>query len=123
MRCGLTQLEHAEGQILLFLTHTAHQLFWRRVRVGWLAYCASDFQMRHVDLVDLVKEQADSSGQWKALPKFPREAGKPWATIWPGPEHIIFGHHARRRLQVKHKLAAEPYVEQPLSSKDCSNGS
>lgn len=37
---------------------------------------------------------------WTALPKFPRNAGEPWAQAWPGPRHVIFGHHARRRLQV-----------------------
>ena len=58
--------------------------------------------MRHVDLVDPPSSSGSSpeSQQWKALPKFPREAGKPWATVWPGPSHVIFGHHARRRLQV-----------------------
>ena len=71
--------------------------------------------MRHVDLVDPVTEQAGSSGQWKALPKFPREAGKPWATVWPGPEHIIFGHHARRRLQVKHNGEAQAGSQAPAT--------
>ena len=37
---------------------------------------------------------------YEALPKFPRAAGQPWANIYAGPEHVIFGHHARRRLQV-----------------------
>ena len=37
---------------------------------------------------------------YEALPKFPRSAGQPWANIYAGPEHVIFGHHARRRLQV-----------------------
>ena len=48
-------------------------------------------QMRHVGRV--------GSG-YEALPKFPRSAGQPWANIYAGPEHVIFGHHARRRLQV-----------------------
>jgi hypothetical protein len=58
--------------------------------------------MRHVDLVNppVVGDAPPPPKKWKALPKFPREAGHPWATVWPGPDHVIFGHHARRRLQV-----------------------
>ena len=48
-------------------------------------------QLRHVDKED---------GKWKALPKLPRDAGQPWAHVYTGPKHVVFGHHARRRLQV-----------------------
>lgn len=51
-------------------------------------------QMRHV-------EATGSANRYKALPKFPRNAGQPWANIYNGPMHVIFGHHARRRLQVR----------------------
>ncbi|XP_066936307.1 bis(5'-nucleosyl)-tetraphosphatase PrpE [asymmetrical]-like [Clytia hemisphaerica] len=27
------------------------------------------------------------------------DQGKPWASLWPGPEHIYFGHDARRKFQ------------------------
>ena len=50
-------------------------------------------QMRHVG-------QACSGEGLEALPKFPRSAGEPWATVYEGPQQVIFGHHARRRLQV-----------------------
>lgn len=28
------------------------------------------------------------------------DAGAPWASLWPGPEHVVFGHDALRGLQL-----------------------
>ena len=56
---------------------------------------ALPLQLRHVD--------REGEG-WKALPKLPRDAGQPWAQVYSGPKHVVFGHHARRRLQVR------PYI-------------
>lgn len=39
--------------------------------------------------------------KWVGLVKPAADGGsKPWASIWPGPEQIIFGHDANRKLQL-----------------------
>lgn len=54
-------------------------------------------QMRHVEQIDA----ADKSKGWKTVPKFPRDAGIPWGQAYEGESgHVVYGHHARRRLQV-----------------------
>ena len=55
-----------------------------------------------------VRAVGREGSSWRALPKFPRDAGEPVAEAWPGPRHVIFGHHARRRLQARHPAPARP---------------
>lgn len=31
--------------------------------------------------------------------EFDPSVGVPWASLWPGPEHVVFGHDSRKRLQ------------------------
>lgn len=45
-------------------------------------------------------KQAGTSGMWQGL-RNPEIGSLPWADVWSGPEHVVFGHDAKRRLQQK----------------------
>eukprot|EP00747_Dinoflagellata_sp_TGD_P028990 gnl/TRDRNA2_/TRDRNA2_133620_c0_seq1.p1 gnl/TRDRNA2_/TRDRNA2_133620_c0~~gnl/TRDRNA2_/TRDRNA2_133620_c0_seq1.p1 ORF type:complete len:289 (+),score=44.35 gnl/TRDRNA2_/TRDRNA2_133620_c0_seq1:8-874(+) len=47
---------------------------------------------------DLKRSEADESG-WIAL-ETPEVTSHPWASIWSGPQHVVFGHDAIRKLQL-----------------------
>lgn len=51
-----------------------------------------------VDMVTMRNVVLQDDGSYKALED--RDEGEAWASIWKGPQHIYFGHDARRGLQI-----------------------
>ncbi len=62
------------------------------VHAGVLPGVALEHQQRHV-LLNLRSIDAAGKASTRA------DGGVPWATRWPGPRHLIFGHDALRGLQ------------------------
>jgi bis(5'-nucleosyl)-tetraphosphatase (symmetrical) len=54
--------------------------------------------------VKLEKEEMESSVYYTMADKTTGDESHPWASLWRGPEHVIFGHDAKRGLQ-EHECA------------------
>lgn len=62
------------------------------VHAGLIPGIDLESQEPHI-LLNIRTIRPDGKGSDKALD------GPPWGSLWPGPEKVIFGHHARRGLQ------------------------
>ena len=82
------------------------------VHAGLVPGVALDSQSLE-DLIELRHVSPAPDGRWISVPKKAAQkgAGAPWATVYDGtlpglgsasaPVHVVFGHHASRRLQVE----------------------
>merc|ERR1712046_216528 len=49
--------------------------------------------------VPLPRSNASNGTPWWVGLQNPHEGSVPWVKVWDGPEHVLFGHDARRKLQ------------------------
>jgi diadenosine tetraphosphatase ApaH/serine/threonine PP2A family protein phosphatase len=93
-------------------TLSARDLAWLEALPLWLELPEEDALVVHAGLVPGVPlaeqerrfllnlRSIDAKGE----PTARIEGGTPWATRWPGPTHVLFGHDALRGLQ-QHRFA------------------
>jgi len=64
------------------------------------------------DLYHMREVGPGDDSKWRGMEGKPRGLGTPWAQVWEGPQHVIFGHDSKRGLQVC------PAIESSIASYD-----
>ncbi len=94
-RFAVNQMSHEDFEWLEALP------FWRRFSDHGVIVVHAGIDPRH----PLEQQEAVNLLHIRSVDEHDRPTrtldGRPWASVWSGPEHIIFGHDARRALQLE----------------------